>query len=74
MFTGDLTWDRAAAKAELLRTITREEVLALLDSEMLAEGSAKRVSGWGGIGLHVVGAPAALVELPQVKQAAELSA
>lgn len=44
MFTGDLKWDRAAAKAELLRTITLEEVLALLDNEMLAKDGAKRVS------------------------------
>ena len=44
MFTGDLKWDRAAAKAELLRSITHEEVLALLDSEMLAKDGTKRVS------------------------------
>eukprot|EP00903_Cladosiphon_okamuranus_P013078 g12199.t1 len=44
VFTGDLKWDRAAAKAELLRTITLEEVLALLDSEMLAKDGAKRMN------------------------------
>eukprot|EP00752_Nemacystus_decipiens_P005957 g5379.t2 len=44
VFTGDLKWDRAAAKAELLKSITREEVLALLDSEMLAKDGAKRMN------------------------------
>lgn len=44
VFTGDLKWDRAAEKARILETISRDEVLDLLDNEILAKGGAKRVS------------------------------
>lgn len=44
IFTGDLKWDRAAAMAETLASITREDILDLLDKGMLAADTSKRVS------------------------------
>ncbi|CAB1115801.1 unnamed protein product [Ectocarpus sp. CCAP 1310/34] len=44
VFSGDLKWDRAAVKAELLKTITRQEVLDLLGGEMLDGDGAKRLN------------------------------
>lgn len=45
VFSGDLKWDRAAAKAEILKSVTHKEVLDLLDNELLAKDTTKRVSG-----------------------------
>lgn len=44
VFLGDLKWDRAAVTAEILGTLTKEEVLELVDKEIMAPETSKRVS------------------------------
>lgn len=44
MFSGDLKWDRKAAMVERLASVSREDLLNLLDNDIMCKDKAKRVS------------------------------
>ncbi|CAM9761849.1 unnamed protein product [Ascophyllum nodosum] len=44
IFPGDLKWNRAAALAEMLASVKREDVLELIDRELLADDTSKRMN------------------------------